>query len=118
MYTEQRYFDPHGTLNNTGTAYLGGRADRYIRYDTYWTHSDQDTLRTLRVGDTITSSLNWSRSVRVAGIQWGRNFALRPDLVTFPVSSLSASSVVPSSVSLYVNGVQQYSCLLYTSRCV
>lgn len=109
MYTEQRYFDPRGTFNNTGTAYLGGRADRYIRYDTYWTHSDQDTLRTLRVGDTITSSLNWSRSVRVAGIQWGRNFALRPDLVTFPVSSLSASSVVPSSVSLYVNGVQQYS---------
>ncbi|CAB3693754.1 hypothetical protein LMG1866_02195 [Achromobacter ruhlandii] len=109
MYTEQRYFDPHGTLNNTGTAYLGGRADRYIRYDTYWTHSDQDSLRTLRIGDTITSSLNWSRSVRVAGIQWGRNFALRPDLVTFPVSSLSASSVVPSSVSLYVNGVQQYS---------
>ncbi|CUJ44520.1 fimbria/pilus outer membrane usher protein [Achromobacter xylosoxidans] len=109
MYSEQRYFDPQGTLNNTGTAYLGGRADRYVRYDTYWTHSDQDTLRTLRIGDTITSSLNWSRSVRVAGIQWGRNFALRPDLVTFPVSSLSASSVVPTSVSLYVNGVQQYS---------
>lgn len=108
-YTEQRYFDPNGTLSNTGTAYLGGRADRYVRYDTYWIHSNQDTLRTLRVGDTITSSLNWSRSVRVAGIQWGRNFALRPDLVTFPVSSLSASSVVPSSVSLYVNGVQQYS---------
>ncbi|WP_445657996.1 fimbria/pilus outer membrane usher protein [Achromobacter sp. NCFB-sbj8-Ac1-l] len=109
MYSEQRYFDPRGTFNNTGTAYMGGRADRYVRYDTYWTQSDQDTLRTLRVGDTITSSLNWSRSVRVAGIQWGRNFALRPDLVTFPVSSLSASSVVPSSVSLYVNGVQQYS---------
>ena len=84
-------------------------AQMCIRDSTYWTHSDQDTLRTLRVGDTITSSLNGSRSVRVAGIQWGRNFALRPDLVTFPVSSLSASSVVPSSVSLYVNGVQQYS---------
>ncbi|WP_082380513.1 MULTISPECIES: fimbria/pilus outer membrane usher protein [Achromobacter] len=109
LYSEQRYFDSHGTLSNTGTTYLGGRADRYVRYDTYWTHSNQDTLRTLRIGDTITSSLNWSRSVRVAGIQWGRNFALRPDLVTFPVSSLSASSVVPSSVSLYVNGVQQYS---------
>lgn len=109
LYTEQRYFDPRGTLNNTGTAYLGGRAGRYIRYDTYWIHSDQDSLRTLRLGDTITSSLNWSRSVRMAGVQWGRNFALRPDLVTFPVSSLSASSVVPSSVSLYVNGVQQYS---------
>ena len=109
LFTEQRYFDANGVFSNTGTGYLGGMGDRYVRYDTYWTRSDQETLRTLRLGDTITSSLNWSRSVRVAGVQWGRNFALRPDLVTFPVSSLSASSVVPSSVSLYVNGVQQYS---------
>ncbi|WMD18907.1 fimbria/pilus outer membrane usher protein [Achromobacter seleniivolatilans] len=108
LFTEQRYFDPSGLFSNTGTAYLGGAGDRYVRYDTYWTRSDQDTLRTLRLGDTITSSLNWSRSVRVAGIQWGRNLALRPDLVTFPMSSLSASSVVPSSVALYINGVQQY----------
>ncbi|WP_240434023.1 fimbria/pilus outer membrane usher protein [Achromobacter sp. B7] len=109
LFTEQRYFDPHGLFSNTGTAYLGGAADRYVRYDTFWTRSDQQTMRTLRLGDTITSSLNWSRSVRMAGVQWGRNFALRPDLVTFPVSSLSASSVVPSSVALYVNGVQQFS---------
>lgn len=109
LYTEQRYFDSNGVFSNSGTAYLGGRGDEYVRYDTYWTRSDQETLRTLRLGDTITSSLNWSRSVRMAGVQWGRNFALRPDLVTFPVSSLSASSVVPSSVSLFVNGVQQYS---------
>ena len=109
LFTEQRYFDRFGTFSNTGTSYLGGAGDRYVRYDTYWARSDQETMRTLRLGDTITSSLNWSRSVRVAGIQWGRNFALRPDLVTFPVSTLSASSVVPSSVALYVNGVQQYS---------
>jgi len=112
LFTEQRYFDAHGVFSNTGTAYFGGegdRGDRYVRYDTYWTRSDQETLRTLRLGDTISSSLNWSRSVRMAGLQWGRNFALRPDLVTFPVSSLSASSVVPSSVALYINGVQQYS---------
>ncbi|MEN4922357.1 fimbria/pilus outer membrane usher protein [Achromobacter spanius] len=109
LYSEQRYFDSYGVFSNSGTGYLGGSADRYVRYDTYWSHSDQETLQTLRLGDTITSSLNWSRSVRVAGIQWGRNFALRPDLVTFPVSSLSSSSVVPSSVSLYINGVQQFS---------
>ena len=70
---------------------------------------DQDTMRTLRLGDTITSSLDWSRSIRIAGVQWGRNFSLRPDLVTFPVAAISASSVVPSSIALYINGVQQYS---------
>ncbi|WZB62893.1 hypothetical protein WJ970_06335 [Achromobacter xylosoxidans] len=83
LYTEQRYFSPSGVFSNTGISYLGGRANladgtgRYIRYDTYWTHSDQDTMRTLRLGDTITSSLDWSRSIRIAGVQWGRNFSLR-----------------------------------------
>ena len=109
LYTEQRYFSPSGVFSNTGITYAGGRADRYIRYDTYWTRSDQDTMRTLRLGDTITSSLDWSRSIRIAGVQWGRNFSLRPDLVTFPVAAISASSVVPSSIALYINGVQQYS---------
>ena len=115
LYTEQRYFSPSGVFSNTGISYLGARANladgtgRYIRYDTYWTHSDQDTMRTLRLGDTITSSLDWSRSIRIAGVQWGRNFSLRPDLVTFPVAAISASSVVPSSIALYINGVQQYS---------
>ena len=77
LYTEQRYFSPSGVFSNTGISYLGGRANladgtgRYIRYDTYWTHSDQDTMRTLRLGDTITSSLDWSRSIRIAGVQWG-----------------------------------------------
>ena len=73
LYTEQRYFSPSGVFSNTGITYAGGRADRYIRYDTYWTRSDQDTMRTLRLGDTITSSLDWSRSIRIAGVQWGRN---------------------------------------------
>ena len=71
LYTEQRYFSPSGVFSNTGITYAGGRADRYIRYDTYWTRSDQDTMRTLRLGDTITSSLDWSRSIRIAGVQWG-----------------------------------------------
>ena len=29
--------------------------------------------------------------------------------MTFPVAAISASSVVPSSIALYINGVQQYS---------
>ena len=80
LYTEQRYFSPSGVFSNTGISYLGGRANladgtgRYIRYDTYWTHSDQDTMRTLRLGDTITSSLDWSRRSASPGAG-GRNFA-------------------------------------------
>ena len=38
----------------------------------------------------------------------GAQLSLRPDLVTFP-GDHRASSVVPSSIALYINGVQQYS---------
>ena len=34
-------------------------------------------MRTLRLGDTITSSLDWSRSIRIAGVQWAAT-SLRP----------------------------------------
>ncbi len=109
LYSEARYFDRYGVFSSTGTAYLGRGSNRYVRYDTTWSRSDPATLATLRIGDSVSSSLDWSRSVRLGGIQWSTNFSLRPDLVTFPVSTLSGSAVVPSAVSLYVNGIQQYS---------
>ncbi|EEF25764.1 conserved hypothetical protein, partial [Ricinus communis] len=43
----------------------------------------------------------------MGGLQWRRSFDLRPDLLTFPSASLGGSAVVPTAVSLYVNGVRQ-----------
>lgn len=112
---EFRWFGPRGVLSSSGNAVLrgggqGGDAGRrYIRYDTAWTWSDPATLQTLQVGDFISPSLNWTRSLRMAGVEWRRNFELRPDLLTYPLASIGASAVVPGSVSLYVNGIQQYS---------
>lgn len=109
LWSEARYFDSAGVFSNTGTALLARDQDRYVRYDTSWSHSDATTLSTIQVGDTVSSSLSWTRSVRLAGLQWRSNFALRPDLITFPVPSLSGSAVVPSSVDLYINSVKQFS---------
>ena len=67
------------------------------------------TLTSTQFGDTISSSLSWTRSLRIGGVQWRSNFGLRPDLVTFPVPALSGSAVVPTSVDLYVNNVRQFS---------
>ncbi len=110
---EIRWFGPRGVLSNSGNAVLrggqGGDGRPYIRYDTSWTWSDPATLQTLQVGDFVSPSLNWSRSLRMAGVEWRRNFDLRPDLLTYPLASIGASAVVPSSVNLYVNGIQQYS---------
>lgn len=33
-------------------------------------------------GDVISDALSWSTSVRMGGISYGRDFSLRPDLVT------------------------------------
>jgi outer membrane usher protein len=109
LYTEERYFDPAGVFSNTGIAYLYSNDQRYLRYDTSWSMSDPGTPSTTQIGDTISSSLAWTRSVRISGFQWRSNFALRPDLVTFPVPALAGTAVVPSAVDLYINNVRQFS---------
>ncbi|WP_250537022.1 fimbria/pilus outer membrane usher protein [Caballeronia sp. AZ10_KS36] len=109
LFSEERFFHSGGTISNTGTAYRYGSSTGYTRLDTSWRHSDPTTLVTTRVGDTISSSLSWTRAVRLGGVQISRDFALRPDLVTYPVPSLNGSAAVPTAVDLYVNNVRQYS---------
>jgi len=108
LFSEQRVFHPGGVFANSGVAVFGSSAHRYTRLDTSWSHSDADKLTTLAVGDTVTSSLSWSRAVRLGGMQWRRNFALRPDLVTYPLPALGGSAAVPTAVDLYVNNVRQF----------
>ncbi|BCQ27920.1 fimbria/pilus outer membrane usher protein (plasmid) [Caballeronia sp. NK8] len=109
LYSEQRFFYPGGVFDNTGTAYWYADRRRYVRLDTSWTHSDAASLVTTRLGDTISSSLTWTRPVRMGGAQVSRDFGLRPDLITYPVPALAGSAAVPSAVDLYVNNVRQFS---------
>lgn len=106
---EARYFDAYGVFSSTGNLVARGADGGYVRYDTSWTHSDPGSLASVTLGDVVTPSLSWSRSLRMGGIEWRKNFSLRPDLLTYPVANLSGTAVVPSSVSLYVNGIQQMS---------
>lgn len=105
--SELRYFNATGVFSTTGVFNRSDLLTQYVRLDSSWVHSDPHTLETWQVGDLISSSLTWTRSLRMGGVQWRKSFDLRPDLLTFPVASLSGSSVVPSAVSLYVNGVRQ-----------
>jgi len=102
-----------GNLNSThilNTTRGADRRFRAVRLDTRWSWFDEDRLMTVSAGDFVTSSLPWSRAVRLAGIQLRRNFAIRPDLVTMPMlSDLSGSAAVPSTVELYVNNARRLS---------
>ncbi len=109
MFHELRLFNSVGVFSSSGTAAVRGEGKPYLRYDSYWYQADAERLTVFQAGDLITSSLSWSRALRLGGLQWRKNFALRPDLLTFPVATLSGSAAVPSALSLYVNGVQQYS---------
>lgn len=108
-FHEARWFDAHGIVSTTGTTTLRGFGSAYTRFDTYWTRSNPLTLETVQLGDLITNSLASTRSLRMAGFQWRKNFALRSDLLTYPVPSVRGSALVPTAVSVYVNGMQQLS---------
>lgn len=76
-----------------------------VRLDSAWTRNDPDRMRTLTLGDAISSGGSFGRARRFAGVQWGSNFDLQPDLITFPLPSASGSATVPSTVDVYVDQV-------------
>ena len=106
-YTEQRAFGDWGVISNSGTVTSAHGVGEYLRLESFWTRSNPVTLRSVAVGDLIGRSLAWSRSARLGGLQIARNFALRPDLVTYPVAGFSGEVAVPSTVDVYVNEVRQ-----------
>lgn len=101
-------FGRAGTIEITGVSRVGDDAIGYRRLDTRWTYSDPERLWTWTAGDLISSGLSWTRPVRVAGLQWRRNFGVRPDLITLPMPRFSADATVPSTVELFVNNVRHF----------
>lgn len=115
-WSEQRLFDGFGVIANTGifrSSFNGETAaqqnNRYIRYDSSWRYSDDDTMLSYTAGDLTTGSLPWTSSVRIGGLQVARNFATRPDLITYPLPQFSGQAAVPSSVDLYINSYKNTS---------
>lgn len=109
-----RVFSPWGIASSGVLAYAGGGpagpgTTSAIRLDSAYTLSNPDTLRRYRLGDFITGSLGWTRPVRLGGVQVSLDFGIRPDLVTFPLPSVSGSVAVPSTLDVLVNGSRLFS---------
>lgn len=111
-FTELRAFGRWGVLSHSSLAQQqrdqGSAEHQSVRLDTSWSQSWPERLLTLRVGDTLTGSLAWSRATHIGGIQLGSNFALQPYRVTTPVPALLGSATLPSRLDLYVNGMRQF----------
>jgi outer membrane usher protein len=80
-----------------------------VRLDTSWQLSFPESAVTLTLGDAYSGFLDWTRTVRLGGVQIGRNFALQPYRITAPLPAFVGDAAVPSAVDLYVNGMRQYS---------
>lgn len=103
-----------GVLSNTAvTRSIRGTGEDWrgdsVRLDTRWELSFPGPAITATLGDTFTGFLDWSRPVRIGGIQIGRNYALQPYRITTPLPEFLGEATVPSAVELYINGIRQYS---------
>ena len=77
----------------------------WVRLETTFTKDFPNENRTLRLGDSITKSGMWARSVYYGGIQYGTNYALSPGFVSQPIPTLPGMATAPSTVEMYVNDV-------------
>jgi len=106
---DMRAFSPVGVLSSGWLAYAGGASggtltNAAIRLDSTYSFADVDSLRRYSVGDFITSGLAWTRPIHMEGLQVRSDFSMRPDLVTFPLPSISGSAAVASTVEVLANG--------------
>ena len=106
---DMRAFSPLGIVSSGWLAYAGttsggpGR-NTAVRLDSAYTFADVNTLRRYSLGDFITGGLAWTRPVHMEGAQINSDFSMRPDLITFPLPTISGSAAVPSTVDVLANG--------------
>jgi outer membrane usher protein len=107
---DSRVFGPFGTFSQS--AIVGSTTSRsldFLRLESAYTYTDPEDLRVYRGGDTISGGLAWTRPIRIGGMQLQRDFALRPDLVTLPLPTVSGSAAVPSTLDVYVDNLRVHS---------
>jgi outer membrane usher protein len=82
----------------------GGNTGRGTLLEAAWRYDDPAALRTLVGGTAISRNGAWGRALRFGGVQYGTNFSLQPNLITYPVPAFGGTAVVPSTVDVFVNG--------------
>ena len=103
-----RAFSPWGIVSSDWITFAGANSGAgrkaAIRLDSAYSFADVNTLRRYSLGDFITGGLSWTRPVHLEGVQIRSDFSMRPDLVTFPLPSVTGSAAVPSAVTVLADG--------------
>jgi outer membrane usher protein len=93
----------------TSSFFSGNNDHGTIRLDTVFRRDDPERITSAVAGDTITRSGSYGASVRMGGLQYQRNFATAPLLITYPSADVAGTAVVPSTVDVYINNAKAYS---------
>lgn len=107
LWSEQRWFSGTDSVTNNGVLRFGAGAAGYLRYDTRFSRIDEERALQLTAGDLISGGLDWTRAYRLGGVQIGRAWRIRPDLITMPLPSFAGEAAVPSAVDLFIDGARQ-----------
>ncbi|EEF26641.1 conserved hypothetical protein, partial [Ricinus communis] len=100
-------FGSLGTFSQSWIAANTPLVSHLLRLDSTWSMDQPVSMRTIRVGDTVSQSTPWGTSYRFAGIQVMSNFGTRPEIGTIPLPSIGGEAALPSVAQLYVNGALQ-----------
>jgi outer membrane usher protein len=107
---DMRVFAPWAVIGSTAAIIVGEDIEpRATRLETVADFDNPEQSWRVRLGDSYTGGPVWVRPVRFGGAHWTRDFGLRPDIITTPVAAIGQDVAVPSTIDVFVNGVQRYS---------
>ncbi len=86
-----------------GLSSLLNDGHRTVRLENSLTLDRPERRERFRLGDSISRAGILGRSVRFGGIQWGSDFSLQPDLITFPMPNVRGLARLPSAAEIYVD---------------
>lgn len=103
LFLEPRITGRFGVFTSSGL-WRNGPYGGYKRYDSSFRTSDAGSATTWEFGDFITRNLSQASAVRLGGVQVSRDFAVRPDIITYPMPRFAGRAALPSTVELLVDG--------------
>ncbi|MEO0063016.1 MAG: hypothetical protein RLZZ08_1576 [Pseudomonadota bacterium] len=78
-------------------------ASPFVRLETAAQMAVRSGTTSVTVGDFISAGSTSQRALRLGGLQFASDFALRPDLVTSPLPVFAGNVAVPTGIDLIVN---------------
>ncbi len=87
---------------------LDSEIEDFVRLNSSFEIDFAKSATKLIIGDTTSGYSALTQSVRFGGLSFGTDYTSRPNFVYWNIPSLKGSAVLPSTVDLYIDGVNIY----------